>query len=156
MRKLLALLPILFVLIVGCKPTERVVYQTRTDSVFVVHTDTFTKLVEVVRTDTLRQRDSIYLTEVVQVRVNEAGDTIYRDRIVYRDRWHDAAQSKTESADKQTASVSNALQVEAKTDTIYIKEKAQASLKDKAQSYGGLAIAFLSLIVLLVVSTKKG
>lgn len=149
------LLPILAFF--SCKGKERIVYQHHTDSVFVVHTDTFTRMVEVVRTDTIRQRDSILLREVVQVKVSEKGDTIWRDRVVYRDRWHDAAESKTSAADSQTASVSNAGRTEIRTDTVYVKDTGTAapSLKDRAQSYGALAIAFLALIVLLVVSTKK-
>lgn len=156
MRHLIfVLLPI--IAFFSCKGKERIVYQTHTDSVFVVHTDTFTRMVEVVRTDTVRQRDSIYLREIIQVKVSEAGDTIWRDRVVYRDRWHDAAESKISAADSKQESKTDAVKVEVRTDTVYVKDTGTAapSLKDRAQSYGALAIAFLALIVLLVVSTKK-
>ena len=37
---------------------------------------------------TIHTRDTIFLRDSIFVREYMAGDTIYRDRIQYRDRWH--------------------------------------------------------------------
>ena len=113
---------LLFATLMGCKPQERVVYQTRTDSVYIARTDTFTRVVEVVRRDTIESRDSVILREYITVKVNEGGDTVWRDRVIYRDRWHDGKQSATVLTDSKTDSKSDNVSAQVKTNTVYVKE----------------------------------
>lgn len=55
--------------------------------------------VETVRTDTTyitkQQRDSIIIRDSIYVHEYQRGDTIYRDRIQYRDRWRDRWRTDT-------------------------------------------------------------
>lgn len=60
--------------LIGCKPTERIVY------VESVQTDTLTQYVT--KTDTLHVTDSTYVKEYV------SGDTVYQVQYKFRDRWH--------------------------------------------------------------------
>ena len=96
--------------VIGCSRKTEIVHDVRTDSVFVERIDTFRQVVEVVRIDTLRTADSIILREVVTVKVSERGDTVWRDRVVYRDRWHNvqkvADHSAAVSTDSKTVDIS--------------------------------------------------
>lgn len=83
-----------------CKGKERVSTSSvlvKRDSVWVSMVDTFVREVEVLRGDTLVLRDSVEVREFVSVVVNDAGDTIWHDRVVYRDRWHDGAERSVRS-----------------------------------------------------------
>lgn len=55
--------------------------------------------VETVRTDTMyifkQLRDSIMLHDSIYIHEYQRGDTIYRDRIQYRDRWRDRWRTDT-------------------------------------------------------------
>ena len=55
--------------------------------------------VETVRTDTAyitkQQRDSIIIRDSIYVHEYQRGDTIYRDRIQFRDRWRDRWRTDT-------------------------------------------------------------
>ncbi len=55
--------------------------------------------VETVRTDTTyitkQQRDSIMLHDSIYIHEYQRGDTIYRDRIQFRDRWRDRWRTDT-------------------------------------------------------------
>lgn len=113
-------------LLIGCKGKERVVYSVHTDSVYFARVDTFTREVVVRSTDTLRVADSVYLREYVTVKVNEGGDTIWRDRVVYRDRWRDAVQSVSQSVAASEKEKAAQVLTELKTDTVYIEQNTQS------------------------------
>lgn len=110
----------------GCKGKERVVYSVRTDSVYFSRVDTFTREVVVRSTDTIKVADSVYLREYVTVKVNEGGDTIWRDRVVYRDRWRDAVQSVSQSVAASEKEKAAQVLTEVKTDTVYIEQNTQS------------------------------
>ena len=129
----------------GCKGKERVVYSVRTDSVYVERTDTFTREVVVRSTDTLRVADSVYLREYVTVKINEGGDTVWRDRVVYRDRWRDAVQSVSQSVAASEKEKAAQVLTEVKTDTVYIEQSTQSVEKRK----GGLTKTLLWLALVL-------
>ena len=150
---------LVFATLMGCKPQERVVYQTRTDSVFFAVTDTFTKFVEVVKHDTVQERDSVILREFVTLKVNEGGDTIWRDRVVYRDRWHDGKQSATVLSDSKTDSKTDNVVVEVRSDTVYVKETVKEKkgfaerVKDAAVWIGVFAV--LAVVFFIVRWIRK-
>lgn len=118
-------------LLSGCKGKERVVYSVRTDSVYFARVDTFTREVVVRATDTIRVADSVYLHEYVTVKVNEGGDTVWRDRVVYRDRWRDAVSTSVQAVAASEKEKSAQVLTELKTDTVYIEQSTQAVGKRK-------------------------
>lgn len=143
----------------GCKPTEKIVYQTHHDSVYVQRVDTFIRERVVTARDTVRLLDSVFIERTSTVTLNEDGDTVFVDRIIWRDRWHDshsghsltdadAVKDKSESAIAQT-----------KTDTIYINKtvEKQPSLKERVTDAGGW-VAFVALLfvgVIAYIRTRK-
>lgn len=137
----------------GCKGAEKVVYHTQHDSIYVARTDTFVREVVVSNTDTLRLHDSIFLERISTIKINEAGDTIWRDRVVYRDRWHDARQSIANSAATNTAEKTDAESSKIATDTIYINKVSEKprTLQDKAVAAGGW-LAFIGLLIVGVIA----
>lgn len=132
----------------GCRGAEKVVYQTKRDSIYVARTDTFVREVLVATTDTLRLHDSIFLERVNTITLNEKGDTIFRDRIIWRDRWHDAASTSTSNAASNTASNASAVSNKTANDTIYINKvvEQKTTLAQRAQSAGGW-VAFIALLI---------
>lgn len=106
----------------GCKGKERVVYSVRTDSVYFARVDTFTREVVVRSTDTIKVADSVYLREYVTVKLNEGGDTVWRDRVVYRDRWRDAVSTSVQAVAASEKEKAAQVLTQVKTDTVYVKE----------------------------------
>lgn len=118
-------------LLSGCKGKERVVYSVRTDSVYFARVDTFTREVVVRATDTIKVADSVYLREYVTVKVNEGGDTVWRDRVVYRDRWRDAVSTSVQAVAASEKEKAAQVLTEVKTDTVYIEQSTQSNGKRK-------------------------
>lgn len=141
----------------GCRGAEKVVYQTRHDSIYIARTDTFVREVLVATTDTIRLHDSIFLERINTITLNEKGDTIYRDRIVFRDRWHDAAQTSASNTESNTASNASAVSAKSASDTIYINKvvEQKPTLAQRAQSAGGWVAFFVLLIAGAVVYMRK-
>lgn len=130
----------------GCKGKERVVYSVRTDSVYFARVDTFTREVVVRSTDTLKVADSVYLREYVTVKVNEGGDTVWRDRVVYRDRWRDAVSTSVQTVAASEKEKAAQVLTEVKTDTVYVKEATK-----KKSSSKGFAVIFVALALTLLI-----
>lgn len=146
-----------FATLMGCKPHERVVYQTRTDSVFFAVTDTFTRVVEVIRRDTIESRDSVILREYVTLKVNEGGDTIWRDRVVWRDRWHEREAASVQDSKTAEASTSASEKYTEKKDTAYIREvvETKPALTKRLREWFIVFLAGIVCAVLFVVIRRK-
>lgn len=148
---------LLFATLMGCKPQERVVYQTRTDSVYIARTDTFTHVVEVVRRDTIESRDSVILREYVTLKVNEGGDTVWRDRVIYRDRWHEREAASVQDIKTAEASASASEKYAEERDTTYIREvvEAKPALAKRLREWFVVFLAGIVCTVLFVVIRGK-
>ena len=138
----------------GCKGKERVVYSVRTDSVYFARVDTFTREVVVRSTDTIKVADSVYLREYVTVKVNEGGDTVWRDRVVYRDRWRDAVSTSVQAVAASEMEKAAQVLTEVKTDTVYIKETAKKKSSSKGKVFA-IVFAALALCLFIVWLARK-
>lgn len=88
----------------------------------------------VCRTDTFHKMDSVYLKDSVYV--YQKGDTVYYNKVAYRDRWHNI--------------------YKVKTDTIIKKDSVSVPYPPKNEqrlmTLGRLFLAFLFLVVVTMVS----
>lgn len=132
----------------GCKGKDRVVYSVRTDSVYFARVDTFTREVVVRSTDTIKVADSVYLREYVTVKVNEGGDTVWRDRVVYRDRWRDAVSTSVQTVAASEKEKAAQVLTEVKTDTVYVKEATKKKSSSKGEVF---AVIFVALALTLLI-----
>lgn len=89
----------------------------------------------VCRTDTFHKLDSVYLKDSVYV--YQKGDTVYYNKVAYRDRWHNIYKVKTDTIIKRD-SVSTPYPVERK--------------EQRLMSLGRLFLGFLFLVVVAMVS----
>lgn len=137
----------------GCKGQERIVYRTRTDSIYFARTDTFVRDVVVTNTDTVRLRDSVFIERINTIHLNEHGDTVWRDRIVFRDRWHDAAQTSVNSSTSAESGKTETTISKTANDSIYIYKEVEKprTLVQRVESAGGW-LAFIALLIVGVVA----
>lgn len=122
------------------------------DTLIAVRTDTVERTVLVHTRDTLRLADSVTLREYVTVRIDSAGDTVWRDRTVYRDRWHEASRNLFRDSTKTDDIRSAASIVSVRVDTVYIyreeKHGAGTLARRVSDIYSGLAgIAVLTVLL---------
>ena len=112
------------------------------DTLIVIRTDTVERTVAVHIRDTLRLIDSITLREYVTVRIDSAGDTVWRDRTVYRDRWHEASRNFFRDSTKMADSRSVAAVKSVRADTVFLykenKHGASTLSRRVSDIYSGL------------------
>ena len=122
---LLVLLPLLFI---SCRSHRQLEREVRTDTVFIHQTHDVHHVT--LRTDTLREKDSIY------IEVQRQGDTltIYRDRTLWRDR---------------ESTVHDTLYIE-KTDTLRHTKEHEAVWREKERSRPPWLFWVVFSIVLIV------
>ena len=93
----------------------------------------------VCRTDTFHKQDSVYLKDSVYV--YQKGDTIYHNKVLYRDRYHNIYKVKTDTI--------------LKTDSVsipYAVERQLTKNEQRLMTLGRLFVAFLFLVVVAMVS----
>lgn len=88
----------------------------------------------VCRTDTFHKMDSVYLKDSVYV--YQKGDTVYYNKVAYRDRWHNIYKVKTDTIIKK--------------DTVSVPYPAKN--EQRLMTLGRLFLAFLFLVVVTMVS----
>lgn len=91
------------------------------------------------RTDTFNKMDSVYLKDSVYV--YQKGDTIYHNKVLYRDRYHNIYRVKTDTI--------------LKTDSVsipYAVERQLTKNEQRLMTLGRLFLGFLFLVVIAMVS----
>lgn len=88
----------------------------------------------VCRTDTFHKMDSVYLKDSVYV--YQKGDTVYYNKVAYRDRWHNIYKVKTDTIIKK--------------DSVSVPYPAKN--EQRLMTLGRLFLAFLFLVVVTMVS----
>lgn len=88
----------------------------------------------VCRTDTFHKMDSVYLKDSVYV--YQQGDTVYYNKVTYRDRWHNIYKVKTDTIIKK--------------DSVSVPYPAKN--EQRLMTLGRLFLAFLFLVVVTMVS----
>lgn len=93
----------------------------------------------VCRTDTFHKMDSVYLKDSVYV--YQKGDTVYYNKVAYRDRWHNIYKVKTDTIIKKDS-----------VSVPYPVERQLTKNEQRLMTLGRLFLAFLFLVVVTMVS----
>lgn len=93
----------------------------------------------VCRTDTFHKMDSVYLKDSVYV--YQKGDTVYNNKVAYRDRWHNIYKVKLDTIIKRDS-----------VSVLYPVERQLTKNEQRLMSLGRLFLGFLFLVVVAMVS----